>query len=246
VSTKPIKSALIIRPDGMGDLILFIPSLLALKDELPHARITVLIRKSFLELAKLFDSTIYWITTDLDPYTTGPELEKNEINRLTKYFEETRADIVLAACPRRNWLDHLAVYTLPDAKHIAFNSTERDPYFGLKLNLLLGQNASLDYSHLAPPANADQDWERNYGLIETVLGKSVMHLPPDLKLDPNLVSNVDKILVERGLSSSEYVICAPAGSSHVSIKSWASENYAEVLSWINKKYKSKILIIGHT
>jgi ADP-heptose:LPS heptosyltransferase len=58
LKSDPPKSVLIIRPDAMGDLVLFSPTLLALRNGWPKAKISVLIRSTFKDIAQLLVSSV--------------------------------------------------------------------------------------------------------------------------------------------------------------------------------------------
>ena len=49
--SMPPRCALFLRPDTLGDLVLFAPTLCCLRAAWPQARIAVLIRRPYLELA---------------------------------------------------------------------------------------------------------------------------------------------------------------------------------------------------
>ena len=60
------KSVLYIRPDSIGDLVVFSSALAELQTAWPEARHTLLVRSGYeVELAPLFSQTLHWLVTAL-------------------------------------------------------------------------------------------------------------------------------------------------------------------------------------
>ena len=70
--SAPPHAVLLLRPDTMGDLVLFSPALRQLREEWPAARIGVVMRRPYLELARLLVTGVDWVPTEIDPFTRGP------------------------------------------------------------------------------------------------------------------------------------------------------------------------------
>ena len=96
------ESALLLRPDTMGDLVLFSASLRRLQEEWPETRISVLIRKPYVGLARLLAPGANWMPTPVDPFVEGPGESAAEIARLADEVRELSPDLVVAACFRRS------------------------------------------------------------------------------------------------------------------------------------------------
>ena len=52
-------------------------------------------------------------------------------------------------------------------------------------------------------------------------------------------------LAKAGLAEGKFIFCFPAGVSNVSLKTWPEDNFAEVITHLEKKYSLKTLIAGH-
>jgi len=243
-STDPTK-ALIIRPDTLGDLVLFSPALSRLREAWSGVPLAVVVRRPYLELARLLVPGIDWIPTDIDPFVRSPSEAGAELERLRKAVAEFSPDVVVAACPRRHWLDSALAAAAPGARKVAFNSIEDDPYFGVQMRLALGRKQAPEFGEIAPAAAGEADWERNYGLAEYLLGKTLPHAPPDLAIADTLLARADEILKARGLEPGRFIACAAAGYAHVRIKTWPAERFAATIGWLHREKGRKTLLVGH-
>ena len=69
---KPPRAVVFLRPDTLGDLVLFSPTLRCLRAAWPKTRIAVVIRRPYLELAPALAPGVEWIATRIDPFAQGP------------------------------------------------------------------------------------------------------------------------------------------------------------------------------
>ena len=239
-------SVLIIRPDAMGDLVLFSPTLLALRKQWPAAKIRVLIRSAYKEIAQLLIPNIDWLYTDIDPFSVNPLSVKDEINNLKRLVAQAAPDLIVAACPRRNWIDMVIASAAPEVRHVAFLSKERDPYFGLQLKWAMHAGDTMEYKEIAPPFEADADWKRMYGLADYLTGTINPQIAPQLALGPQALQAADHVLNQNNLKPGQYLVCAAAGSAHVTIKGWSLEKYADVVNRLKDSPAPTVLLIGHS
>jgi len=67
------KSVLYIRPDSIGDLVVFSSALAELQAAWPEARHTLLVRSGYeVDLAPLFSQTLHWLVTPVNPFSQRP------------------------------------------------------------------------------------------------------------------------------------------------------------------------------
>jgi ADP-heptose:LPS heptosyltransferase len=153
-------------------------------------------------------------------------------------------DLVVAACLRRNWLDTAVAAAVPAARCVAFGSSEEDPFFGVQVRHLVGAAKEGFFRETAPAASGDQDWRRNFGLVEYLLGRAVAPVEPSLSIAREIQDRADAILRKLGLEPGKFVACAAAGYANVRIKTWPAERYAETLDWLRRERGIRALLIG--
>ncbi len=73
------KKLLIIRPDAYGDIMLFEPVLRVLRVTLEDSEIAVLIQERYADLTPLLPAGICWLTTQCNPYRSGPNTNPTAI-----------------------------------------------------------------------------------------------------------------------------------------------------------------------
>ena len=245
-ASKPAqpRSALLLRPDTMGDLVLFAPALRRLREGWPGTRLAVVIRGAYLELARLLVPEAIWIPTQIDPFASGPGEAGTELARLLKAAGEFAPDLVVAASLRRSWLDTAVAAAVPASRRVAFGSSEEDPFFGVQARRWAGASRGAAFSETAPAASGGQDWRRNFGLVDYLLGRTVTPVEPSLSVAPDLVDRAEGILRKLGLEPGSFAACAAAGFANVRIKTWPAERYARVLSWLRRERGIRTLLIG--
>ena len=243
-TATPPRAVLLLRPDTMGDLVLFSPALRRLREEWPATRIGVVIRRPYLELARLLVAEVDWIPTEIDPFTRGPGEVGADLARLIEAVKGFSPDLVVAACPRRHWLDAAVAAAVPEARRVAFGASEEDPFFGVQARQWLGAVKGAFFGETAPAGLGDQDWKRNFGLVDYLLGRTGSPVEPSLSVSPDLLDRADGILRGRGFEPGKFAVCAAAGFANVRIKTWPAERYAGVLSWLRRERGIRTLLVG--
>jgi ADP-heptose:LPS heptosyltransferase len=240
----PPRAALLLRPDTMGDLVLFSPALRRLREGWPGTRLAVVIRGPYLDLARLLAPEVSWIPTEIDPFATGPREAETELNSLLGAVRDFSPDLVVAACLRRHWLDTAVAAAEPAARRVAFGSSEEDPFFGVQVRHRLGASREAGFWETAPAAAGEQDWRRNFGLVDYLLGRTVEPVEPSLGVAPELLDRADGIIRKLGLEPGSFVACAAAGFANVRIKTWQAERYAGIVQWLRRDRGVRTLLIG--
>jgi len=169
-----MRSVLLLRLDGMGDIILFEPVLRALRGAWPEARLTVVVRTEYVELGPLLCPEVSWVGTTIDPIRLGPAEAESQLAELRQVVETFGPDVVVACTSRRNWLDTAIASMAPQARRIAFEEGGEDAYFGPRLRSLYPETPDSAFDEVAAAAEGEeQAWRRNGGLVRQVLGRVV-------------------------------------------------------------------------
>jgi len=233
-------SLLVIKADTLGDLVVFTPTIRALRAALPEARIGVVVREAYLDLGALIEPGVEWIGTSLDPFTEGPAVRAEELARLRAAVGGFNPDLAIAATSRRNWLETVLAADARRARRIAFAS-EDDAFFATQLRVALGVEAAGLFEEI-PPAPADEpDWKRNLRLASAALGRAAEATPP--ALTPGERGQTE-VLAKAGLGKGRYAVCAPAGFANVRLKTWPAERFAAVIADLRHRHGLPTLLVG--
>ena len=233
-------SLLVIKADTLGDLVVFTPTVRALRAALPEARIGVVVREAYLDLGALIEPGVEWIGTSLDPFTEGPAVRAEELARLRAAVGGFNPDLAIAATSRRNWLETVLAADARRARRIAFAS-EDDAFFATQLRVALGVEAAGLFEEI-PPAPADEpDWKRNLRLASAALGRAAEATPP--ALTPGERGQTE-VLAKAGLGKGRYAVCAPAGFANVRLKTWPAERFAAVIADLRHRHGLPTLLVG--
>lgn len=253
------RATLILKIDTLGDLVVFAPVLQTLRAAWPGTRLVVLIRQAYLDLAPLLAPPpaglnappIEWLPTTLDPFTDAPENSRAEIDRLRAAVTDLAPEIVVAATSRRNWLEVALAATAPQARRLALGTSADDEFFATRLRVALGLNAADVFNERiptpspAPNRDAAPDWQENFRLADTLLGREVARTPPVLTPDAPALASAREFLAEHGLAPQRYLVCAAAGFANVRLKTWPAERFAAVIRHAHERHALPTLLIGH-
>ncbi|PTX92605.1 glycosyltransferase family 9 protein [Opitutus sp. ER46] len=238
------RTVVCVKVDTLGDLVLFIPALAALRGAWPDTRIAVVIRQAYLDLAPQLVAGVEWIGTSLDPFARGPAADPAELTRLRHVVAALQPDVIAAATSRQNWLETVLAAT-PGASHrVALGTATDDEFFATQLRVHLGIDARQAFTSHAEFAADDSDWVRGLRLADALLGRAVPRSRPSLSLPAEVVSRPAAFLQQHRLSPGRYVVCAAAGFANVALKTWPAERFAAVLRHIQERHGRPTLLVG--
>lgn len=239
------RAVLLLKTDTLGDLVLFAPALRALRDAWPAARLCVLIRQAYADLAPLLAPRIEWLTTTIDPFKQGPQDAATELARLRDVLTGLAPEVIAAATSRRNWLEAALAASAPAARRVALGTAETDPFFSVQLRQLHQLDAATAFAeHVTFPPDAP-DWQRNFHLADALLSRAVPRTPPALSVPLDAREQAALVLREHGLASGAFVACAAAGFANVAIKTWPAENFGAAVRHVRERHRLPVLLIGH-
>ena len=90
------KTIVYLRPDTIGDLILFTPALGLLMAEWPKARHVVVVREGYESIAPLFPKGVEWQVVRLNPFKQRPSECRAALGALLAALDGIKPDLILA------------------------------------------------------------------------------------------------------------------------------------------------------
>ena len=230
------------RFDTLGDIVLLEGLLKSLQQSFPQVKLTLLVRKGCEDLAPLFPKTIEWFTTELNPYSDSPDASLCE--KLLDQLGTGQWDLVLATSYNRTWADHLVAARLTGAKRLALGKPSEISSLYRDLFTRLGLSVDCPYDRFIPVDETSHETEKYPSLWRELSGKS--KLPePRLSVPETEKRAAKRILDEADLKSGNFCLCFPAGTQRVPIKAWLPERFAEIITWMERKYQLPSLVAGH-
>ena len=236
------KRILLPRFDTLGDIVLLEGFLESLQELYPQAKRALLVRKGYDTLSPLFDKTIEWINTDIDPQRTPPDFL--ECEKLIHALGVEEWDMLLATAYNRTWADDLVAARLTGAKRFALGESSDIPSLYRGLFTHLGLSLDCPYDRFITVDETSHETDKYENLWKALGGKSTIP-EPRLSVPEQHQKAARRILDAAGLESEGFCLCFPAGTHQISIKAWPPEHFAEMVTWMDKEYHLPSLIAGH-
>ena len=237
------KRILIPRFDSLGDLVLLEGFLEALQGLFPEAKLTLLVRRVYCDLAPLFPDTLEWLPTDIDPHRQAPDLSL--CRALLEDLGQRSWDLLLVTAHNRTWAESLVAACLAESSRWAIgDEVPLHPHLRALLHDLQ-PDSDLTF-HRYIPVTRDCHEVEKYALLWAALSGAASPLP-DPRLCPNeyQLEAGGRILTQAGFGSGEFCMCFPAGTQKVAVKAWPPDRFAEVVAWLERARGVRSLVSGH-
>ena len=240
-TTRDYRTILVPRFDGLGDLVLLSGLLRSLERLFLGTQIILLVRNTHVELARLLAPGIQVLSTEINPYRQDPSEVISTSQNLFTLLKDNKPDLLLLTAYNATWLDlEIANYVAKNTEIIGFyQEVSLRPDF---IETAKQINKILDRCVCVEPQISELEKYAQF-FQELSPSPDVFLSPPQLALPDGSVDRVNEILVNFVVDSG-FVLCAPAGISNVSIKTWPEEKYVEVIQHILDS-GIPVLIVGH-
>ena len=226
--TDKLTNILILKPSALGDIVLALPALTALRRSFPDAKISWLVRPEFAPLLENHPHLDKIITFDRKilskVYFSLKAL--GALNSLIKELRQSKFDAVF------------------DFQGL-FRSAILAWLSGCKKRF--GMANSREMAHLFYTHKIKQDSDSIhlvdfYLKIAEAAGANNTDVEFILPSIPEAANAVDKLLESRNIQSGQYVVLVP-GSAHID-KCWLAERFAQLADKISSKFNLPIVAIG--
>ena len=213
MSPQTPKKLLIIRPDAYGDMVLFQPVLQLLRETWGQTEIVVLIQKRYADLTPLLPTGIRWLTTQCDPYRTGPTANPSALDVLQREVTKFAPDCVVAACFDKTWLEAMVAAWAPTARQISVGPYELDMVSRILLGKLVPIEWSNIYREIVPVDEKSLDWDKNLRLAQYLTDVKIAPLRPRLNIPEKAHQQARKLLQTAALKSGAFRGLLPGQAS---------------------------------
>ena len=235
--TEEGHNLLVIRGDGLGDLLLALPALRHFKESFGACRITLLTRREWVDIAKLFPYVDELIAWDKEQYARSIFYRLRFIRKLRGHFY---AVAIHSTYSREPLADEILCCCL---------ATQKIGFDGNLNNILAKQKAKNDpcYTRLIKPiASGPLEIDRNRDFAEQVTGKQIaaVDFQPQIRLPESDRMAAVKLLRDAGLKPESDLIVALFPGASWDAKLWPFDAYAQLADKILNYYPARIVICG--
>ena len=241
---KP-KTIVYLRPDTIGDLILFTPALDLFMAEWPDARHVIVVREGYECLAPLFPKALEWKVAHLNPFKQRPSECRGQLAGLLSEIEALAPGLVLAPTLNRTWLELAVASHFKGVRSIVLGGAEVDPIFAASLRLDLGVDPAAAFRETVPSDAGAGDVENQHRFAEEVIGRVVPRVLPAVNVPKEASAKAQGILSGLGLARGKWAAVFAGGLANVPVKAWTAEHFAELVLWLEAKKGIPVLLMAH-
>ena len=241
------KSIVYLRPDTIGDLIIFSSALAELQTAWPDARHTLVVRAGYETLAPLFPPSLHWHVARLNPFKQKPSECRPELTALLGEIETLAPDLIVAPTLNRTWLEAAIAAHFPKIPSIVLGAQDVDPIFAAALRIELGVAVATAFSETVPAAANTTDWENQHRLVDHLLARPrpAARPLPSVAIPAAASTQAAAVLATAQLKSDAFAAVFPAGLANVQVKSWPAKKFAEIVLWLQRDRALPVLLLGH-
>lgn len=221
------QNILVIHFGQMGDVILALPALQAIRKKFPQARITSLLGKSSAMIARLVDVFDEEIIVDRVELRDGNKLRS--INQIRRIVKETR---------RRKFDFVIDLHSLSETNLLGFVSGARARLYANR------ENRSLDFLAKFPekPPTEDKSKHISERYLDVLAPLGIENVDTFAHIAPRAenLEEVEKLFSSFGIKDETLVGLFP-GAGHPS-RRWSLENFAHLAEKLLKEKNCRVLV----
>ena len=225
ISTEGIKKILIRSTNWVGDTVMMIPSLVAIKKAFPHAQITVLATPWVIPLLENHPAVD---RTMIMEKSKGLLRSFKELARIISLLRGERFDLAVLF---QNAFEAAFLAYIGRVRYIVGYDTDRRGFF-------LTHKVKRDRDILSA-----HQIEYFIGLIEA-MGWQVEEREPILYVNDEDVKSTSLMLSSMGIEDNLFVVGINPGAVYGSAKRWPEDRFAVIGDWAAKRWDARVVIFG--
>jgi ADP-heptose:LPS heptosyltransferase len=244
VPVKP-KTIVYLRPDTIGDLILFTSALHLFLAEWPDARHVLVVREGYESLQPLFPQQVEWKVARLNPFRQRPSACRKELGTLLADLAAMKPDLILAPTLNRTWLEIAVASHFKEIRSVVLGGAEVDPLFAESLKIDLGVDPAFSFGETVPADSSLGDVENQHRFAERLIGRTLPRELPAIDVPRETTEQARAILAQKGLATGKWAAVFAGGLVNVVVKSWPTDRFAELVVWLQGRQKLPVLLLAH-
>ncbi len=238
------KTLVYLRPDTIGDLILFTPALGQFMREWPKARHVIVARAGYESLSSLFPKALEWKVARLNPFRQRPSECRAELEGLFGELAALDPDLILAPTLNRTWLEIAVAARFKGVRSVVLGGAEVDPLFAASLRLDLGVDPASSFSETVTSDPSLGDVGNQHRFAESLIGHALKASAPEVAVPAAAAAAARSIAAGLGLGEGKWAAVFPGGLANVPVKAWPSAGFAEVVTWLQGR-RIPVLLMAH-
>ncbi|NOQ95235.1 MAG: lipopolysaccharide heptosyltransferase II, partial [Desulfobacterales bacterium] len=225
ISPENIDKILVRSTNWVGDTVMMLPSLAAVRRAFPHAQITVLANPWVVSLLKNHPAVDRIMIIDKGK---GLLSTCRELARIISEFRREQFDLAVLF---QNAFEAAFLASLGGVKYrVGYNTDGR----GLLLTHKVKRDRTILLAHQV---------EYFLGIMEA-MGWEVEGREPRVYLDDEDVTSANAVLSSEGIDENHLVVGINPGAAYGSAKRWPAERFAVIGDWASQRWGAKVVLFG--
>ncbi len=225
INVSEVESILIRSTNWVGDVVMTLPALEAIRANFPRSKITVLARPWVLHLFKDHPAV-----DELIVFQKGQGFLTNlkEVYRIVELIRKRRFDLAILF---QNAFEAALLTCLGHVKfRVGYNTDGR----GLLLTHKVPRNAQLLGCHQV----------EYYLSLLRALGWNAESRDPHLYISAADVEKAKDLLYSSGIKHGDFIVALNPGAVFGGAKRWPADRFARVGDWAMEKWAAKVIVVG--
>lgn len=225
IDKSKIHRILIRATNWVGDAVMTMPALEAVRENFPNAHITVLARPWVIALLETHPAV-----DEVIPYSRGNGF-KDDFLEIIRVVRQIRAQGFDLAILFQNAFEAALLTRLGGIKNrVGYNTDGR----GFLLSHGVRRRDDIMKGHQV----------EYYLAILSGMGWEAKSKDPALFVDPKEIERMEALLLTHGIHEGDFLVALSPGAIYGPAKRWPSERFALIGDWATEKWGAKVLIMG--